>query len=189
MKTYLRLIVILTLICLFWTALLAGVNVLTRDRIAASALAREIAAARDVLPAGTPAPELRGFGSVSNYVALAPDGRLLGAAVKGTSPNGYGGAITLMVGFTADGTLNNFAVLDARETPGLGSKIDSDAFKGRIRGRPAATRWQVTRDGGEIDAITAATISSRAALEAIRDAAASFASIRESLSGGATETP
>ena len=181
MKTYLRLIVILTLICLFWTALLAGVNVLTRDRIAEAMLAKESAAARDVLPAGTPAPELRGFGSVSNYVALAPDGRLLGAAVKGTSPNGYGGAITLMVGFTADGTLNNFAVLDARETPGLGSKIDSDAFKGRIRGRPAATRWQVTRDGGEIDAITAATISSRAALEALRNALETYEALKPTL--------
>jgi electron transport complex protein RnfG len=189
MKTYIRLIVILTLTCLLWTALLAGVNVLTRDRIAAAALAGEIEAARNVLPADLPAPELRGFGAVSNYVSLAPDGRLLGAAVKGRSSNGYGGAITLMVGFTADGTLNNFDVLDAQETPGLGSKIKSEDFKVRIRGRPATARWQVRRDGGEIDAITAATISSRAALEAIRDAAAHFAMIRQTLSGGATETP
>ncbi len=176
MKTYIRLIVILTLTCLFWTALLAGVNVLTRDRIAAAALAGEIEAARNVLPADLPAPELRGFGAVSNYVALAPDGRLLGAAVKGSSPNGYGGAITLMVGFTADGTLHDFDVLEAQETPGLGSKIKSEEFEGRIRGRPAASRWQVTRDGGEIDAITAATISSRAAAISLASADAAMRS-------------
>ena len=110
----------------------------------------------------------------------------MAVAAKGFSANGYGGKIALMVGFTADGRVNNFQVLAANETPGLGSKIASDKFKAGICGRPAGTRWAVRKDGGEVDAITAATISSRAALEAIRDAAAQFKAVSENPPEGVT---
>ncbi len=181
MKTYLRLVAVLTLTCLFWTALLASVNALTRDRIAAASQQREVDAARNVIPPDAPAPQLRPCGSGTNYLSLAADGSLVAAAIKTTSPNGYAGNVTLMVGLTAAGTLHSYELLEAAETPGLGSKIASPQFMSSICGKPLTTRWLVTKDGGEIDAITAATISSRAALEAIAAAIAEFETIKQEL--------
>ena len=186
MKPFIKLVAILTLICLFWTAMLAGVDAITRERIADAGRQKEIAAVRVVLPPGVPEPVAQANGTATNYVARDVDGRLVAVAAKGFSANGYGGIIALMVGFTADGRVNNFQVLAANETPGLGSKIASDKFKAGICGRPAGTRWAVRKDGGEVDAITAATISSRAALEAIRDAAAQFKAVSENPPEGVT---
>jgi electron transport complex protein RnfG len=93
-----------------------------------------------------------------------------------------------MVGIAADGTLINFDVIDQTETPGLGTKIKEESFRKRLIQRPdgtprpiAGTQWKVTRDGGEIDAVTAATISSRAATEAVRDAIVTYEAVRERL--------
>ena len=189
MKAYLKLIVVLTLICLFWTALLAGVNAVTKDRIDEAARQKEIKAARDVLPTDAPVPELRGFGAVSNFVSIAENGNFVGAAVRGHSANGYGGNLVLMVGFTSAGDVFSFEVLETAETPGLGSKVNTPSFKDQFRGKPLSTRWAVKKDGGDIDAITAATISSRAALEAIREAVTQFEIIRDSLRNGAPTLP
>ena len=176
MKNHFRLVIALTLVCLFWTALLVGVNALTRERIATGRQRRELAAARVVAPA----ENLRRVRTTTatNFVALDADGRLAGAAVRGFSPNGYGGSIGLMVGFAADGTLHDFTVVEAAETPGLGSEIDTEGFKRNIRGRSAEKPLVLKKDGGDIDAVTAATISSRAALEAIDDARRVFLAIQ-----------
>jgi electron transport complex protein RnfG len=173
MNNYPRLIAVLTLICLVWTSLLVGVYALTKERIDAGTRRRELAAARAVIPGDT-ALRMVASGASTNFIALDEDGRLQAAAIKSVSPNGYGGMITMMVGFGADGSLSDFEVIAAEETPGLGAKIDSESFKASIRGKPADTLWRVRKDGGEIDAITAATISSRAALEAIEAASAIF---------------
>ena len=189
MKAYLRLVFLLTVICLVCTALLAAVHTLTREPIEQARLAREQAAIRKVLPPGVTNFSAIAVGGITNVVALDGAGQLAAAAIKGHSDKGYGGGIELLVGFEADGRLHNFEVLQAAETPGLGARIASDDFKAGIRGRPAGTRWAVRKDGGEIDAITAATISSRAALEAIRDASAQFQTLRETLQKGAQATP
>ena len=74
-----------------------------------------------------------------------------------------------MVGLTADNAVNAIEILDQNETPGLGAKIDSDEFKGGFAGRGIAdTKWLVTRDKGDIEGITAATISSRAVIQAVK---------------------
>lgn len=78
-----------------------------------------------------------------------------------------------MVGFLPDGTIHNTAVLEHKETPGLGDKMDirkapwSEQFRGK---NPAEYRLQVRKDGGDVDAITAATISSRAFCDAVQRA-------------------
>ena len=189
MKKYLNYVAVLTLICLFWTALLAGVNELTRERIAAAAQQKELAAVVAVLPERAPPPVARAFGGVTNYVSLDVQGHLAGAAIRATSPSGYSGDITLMVGFRPDGAVNTYEVLQHSETPGLGARIATPEFKDRIAGRPAATRWQVTKDGGEIDALTAATISSRAVLAAIGSAQAQFGIIRQGVAEGGDALP
>lgn len=101
------------------------------------------------------------------------DGELVGTAVKTYTDKGFSGRIWVLVGFNLDGTINNTAVLEHLETPGLGDKMDikksdfSLQFKGK---NPGDFNLSVTKDGGDVDAITAATISSRAFCEAVKRA-------------------
>ena len=109
------------------------------------------------------------------------EGRLAAVAVEGRSKNGYGGDVALMVGMSADGKLVDYEVIQASETPGLGTKMSADAFKKPLLGKALGSAWKVKKDGGEVDAITAATLSSRAALECIRDAVAKYEKAAASL--------
>lgn len=101
-----------------------------------------------------------------------------GVAIE-TSVDGFGGPFRVMVGFDADGNILGYEILEHQETPGLGSHIEhwfknADKPNQNIIGRKADGKFAVSKDGGEIDAITAATISSRAFLKAINQAYAEF---------------
>ncbi len=177
MKETPRLILTLTLVSTiagFLVAVAACVTRLPIEQAKARAFAEDL---RKVLPPGLPDPKERtvvladGF---SNTVYVAGGA----IAMESRSASGYAGQITLLIGFTADGLLYDYAVLDHKETPGLGAHI-AGRFRGAVTNRPAATTvWKVTKDGGDIDAITAATISSRAVCEAIAASAARFSEIR-----------
>ncbi len=166
-----RLIFVLTGICAVSSALLAAVFKLTEAPIAEALEARTKAAAASVMPAGLPPPEKVEQGGNTFFVSKQ-DGQVAGVAVEGRSKNGYGGDVVLMVGMSADGKLVNYEVIRATETPGLGTKIAYSTFKNPLKGRALEGSWKVKKDGGEVDAVTAATISSRAALDCIRDAIA-----------------
>ena len=106
------------------------------------------------------------------------DGQFIGAAVE-TSAMGFGGDLVILVGFDAQGNITDYSLLSHSETPGLGSKA-TDWFrsggKGDITGmNPGATPLAVSKDGGQIDAITASTITSRAFLNAVNAAYAAYA--------------
>ena len=116
-----------------------------------------------------------------NTDGTAKTQRLDAECVGRGGASGYGGEIVLMVGLGADGRLVNYQKLVASETPGLGTKMESDAFRKPLLGRPLNGDWRVKKDGGEVDAITAATISSRAALECIRDAIAKYQKAADAL--------
>ena len=176
-----RLVVTLTLVCAVSAALVALVGAVTAAPIAEARARAEAESLRQVLPPGAPAPEQR--------VALATDGStnftywVAGDAVamEVATDHGYAGRIRLLVGFDADGRLHRFQVLEHAETPGLGAKLTDDAnpVLASATGRPAAgTDWRVRKDGGDIDAITAATITSRAACEALALAATRLAELR-----------
>lgn len=110
---------------------------------------------------------------VVHTIALE-DGTIIGKAVE-TSAVGFGGKQKIMVGFAPDGKIINYKILEQQETPGLGDHIadwfnDSTKVKSYILGRQATGEFKVSKDGGDVDAITAATISSRAFLRAINDA-------------------
>lgn len=107
----------------------------------------------------------------------------LGAAIFGRSAHGYAGDILLLVAFDAEGTLLDFDVIGAHETPGLGAKMSRPEFRRGFAGRPFDGAWKIKKDGGEIDAITSATISSRAATEAVADAASRFQAVRARFAG------
>ena len=162
-------------------ALLGWVYSITKEPIALQAAAQQQAAIAEVAPAFDNNPEADKWETEINGVPFTvypayDDGKLVGAAVKGSSMNGFAGEITVMCGFEADGTVKDYRVLQQAETPGLGTKMepwfrDPAGARSVIGKNPASTSFFVTKDsGGEIDGITAATISSRAFLETMRNA-------------------
>lgn len=99
-------------------------------------------------------------------------GAIVGYAIESFA-SGFGGRISLMVGFNADGSINGTAVLSHAETPGLGDKIDASKsdFSVQFKGKnPDDFRLLVKKDGGDVDAITASTITSRAFCDAVNTA-------------------
>ena len=95
-----------------------------------------------------------------------------GVAVQATDPNGFGGKLTVLVGFNDEGLIQGYRVLETAETPGLGAKAGEwfqKGQKGDIIGKQAGN-LTVSKDGGEVDAITASTITSRAFLRCVNAA-------------------
>lgn len=117
-------------------------------------------------------------------------GEFVGAAVESSSM-GFGGEIKVLVGFDTEGNIKDYSLLAHAETPGLGSKA-ADWFKkgakGDITGKnPGQAPLTVSKDGGEIDAITASTITSRAFLRAINNAYAAYKNQHVDGASGATQ--
>ena len=191
MKAIFKLAFILTLVCVVCTAILAVVNDVTSEPIAQTREKQMLDAARKVLPEGAaPVAVTRVIDGRTNTCFVVRDaaGAVTAVALKGTAPKGYGGPVGIMFGIAADGALLNYEVTEQTETPGLGSKIKEDPFRSRLLQRSdgtprptAGTNWKVTRDGGDIEAVTAATISSRAALEALRNALETYEALKPTL--------
>lgn len=185
-STFIIILASLTCFCLIAGTALAVANKLTEDKIAAAKAAALQEAIKKV------APEFDNDPSAEQYRAATADGdsltiypakkggKLVGAAVETNTKKGFGGEIRIMVGFDADQKIVNYSVLEHNETPGLGSKMEewfrTDKGKQSVLGRDMkGGALKVSKDGGEVDAITAATISSRAFLDAINRAYAAYA--------------
>jgi electron transport complex protein RnfG len=113
---------------------------------------------------------------------------IVGIAIKSYSKKGFSGEVWVMVGFKPDGSIKNTSVLDHKETPGLGDKMQksksdwSNQFNGIIpifNSDNSPKNIKVKKDGGQIDAITASTISSRAFCDAINRASIAFSKIKK----------
>ena len=154
-------------ICIVCSSLLAGVYALTKEPIDAAAKAKNEAAIMEVLPSSAVTIEEErtiDFEGASYAYNLAYDeqGNTVGCAIN-VAPVGFGGPIAIKVGFDANGVIWNTKVLSQAETPGLGAKCVEASFADQFRGfDPAERTLGVKKDGGEIDAITASTITSRA---------------------------
>ena len=154
-------------ICLVCSGLLAGVYALTAEPIAAAAAAKNEAAIKEVLPESAVTIEEErtvDFEGASYAYNLAYDeqGNTVGCAINVT-PVGFGGPIVIKVGFDINGVICNTKVLSQAETPGLGAKCVEPAFSEQFKGfDPAQKNLAVKKDGGDVDAITASTITSRA---------------------------
>lgn len=164
-------------------AILGYVYSVTKAPIEQAAAAKQKEAIAEVTPPfnNDPEADAKVFSEDGGEITVYPakmDGKLVGAAVKATSMAGFSGEIVIMVGFEADGTVKDYRVLQQAETPGLGAKMEAwfrdPAGARSILGRnPGTENFYVTKDTekqGQVDAITAATISSRAFLEAVRNA-------------------
>lgn len=100
--------------------------------------------------------------------------QLIGVAVKSFTNNGFDGFISVLVGMDMEGNIIDYAVQEQSETPGLGSKMEewfrTEGTARSVLGASLAQPLKVTKDGGTVDAISAATISSRAFLETLNSA-------------------
>lgn len=209
-STFTNMVLVLFIITLVASAALGGLYELTKEPIAKAKLNKKLKAIEEVVPAfnNNPSEEMYEVtmpsGDNLEFYPAKQDSVLVGTAVKTFTTNGFSGYVWVMVGFKPDGTINNYSVLEHKETPGLGTKmadwfkpvdpttvrlclveklgkligIKSGDSKGGVTGdsksiigkNPSTTNFTVSKDGGDIDAITAATISSRAFLDAIQTA-------------------
>ncbi len=179
MKDILRLVIVLTTICVVAAVSLAFVYDVTKEPIARSLRQEKLAAIKAVLPGYDNQPDKevqtvmlgkdkRGRELKVDFYVATLNGKWVGTAF--TSPaKGFGGELLVMLGVTPDDRLNKAKVLKHQETPGLGAKIEKE-FIDQFSGKSLTVReLKVKKDGGDIDAITGATISSRAVCDAVNN--------------------
>ena len=167
-------VVVLLIITLVSGLSLGYVNDLTLEPKAKARLAKKVRALNTVLPGydNDPVSDVVKIASepVSDSLEIYPafkEDRFAGAAVTGQSEKGYSGLVKIMVGFAPDESIVDIVVLEQKETPGLGTKMKGEAFLRQFRGKnPSSFNLKVKKDGGEVDALAGATISTRAFAEA-----------------------
>ncbi|MGD1049343.1 MAG: RnfABCDGE type electron transport complex subunit G [Candidatus Krumholzibacteriaceae bacterium] len=176
MKEIVRLCIVLTLIGAVCATVMAFVDQTTKAPIEKSAAAERMDAVKAVLPpldndlekdAVTIKDADRGM--ELTFYPGTKGGVPVGAAFVIVAPNGYAGNIEILVGADTAGVITGVQILRHGETPGLGSKIATPAFKGQFIGKSLKNpaEWSVVKDGGTFKQITGATISSRAVTTAI----------------------
>lgn len=168
MKNILKLTAVLFTITAVVAALLAGANLLTKDRIAAAKREKTAAAVAAVLPNDTVESETAVDQGIVKTLYRGKNG-----CVVEVTPNGFGGEITLLVGVSKEGKVLGVQIVSHSETPGLGAKAQTDTeFLNSFLGLSGSV--QVDKDGGEADTVTGATVTSRAVAEGV-SAALEFA--------------
>ena len=174
-------------ITLVASAGVGAVNMITAEPIAQAEQAAKVEALKVVLPPfDQTVPEALTIDDMPITVYTATKGgQVAGYAVESMTKNGFGGAINMMVGFTPEGEVVNVNVLEQTETPGLGTKMadEGNVLLASVKGRKLESKklvdgkLAVTKDGGDVDALTAATISSRAYVDAINRAWMAYKSV------------
>lgn len=177
-------ITVVTLISVGAAGMVAGVYEMTRERIIenmrqdrlrgielALQLGRSLDGDLDEVARSVELGPERENRTATVYRSNDPLSEHLGAAVEAANDKGYGGRIRIMVGVNPDGTIRAVTVLEQAETPGLGARIREPEFLDQFQNRSLENfNFKVEKDGGDVHAITAATISSRAVAEAVEDA-------------------
>lgn len=182
-----RLVIVLTCISLLAALALTGVYALTKEPIEKGQREKKEKALQAVLPQYEGSVRDTVIVDADNepipvHLAIGKDGELCGAGIETYTKKAFAGRFDLMVGFDAEGTIVNTEVLKAGETPGLGDKINKDKSDFALQfnhQNPAEFQLVVKKDGGDVDAITAATISSRAYCDAVQRAYDIFMKIKE----------
>ena len=193
--------VFLVIIAIAAAALLSWTDDLTRERIADNELAQRLAALRAVLPATgydnephldavfITSPELLGASKPLPVYRARRNGVPVAVVLTAIAPNGYSGAIHLLVGIGVDASVIAVRVTAHTETPGLGDRIEVnkadwiDRFNGMQTTDPLASAWVLDKDGGDFDHITGATVTSHAVVSAVRNAVIYFDAHRQELLG------
>nr|WP_321426911.1 RnfABCDGE type electron transport complex subunit G [uncultured Acetobacteroides sp.] len=168
----------LLVVSIFASIALAGVYLVTLEPIKTAKSAKINEAIKKVVPAfdNNPGADVYKMAVDGDTIRLYParkGGELVGTAVETFTNKGFGGHFTLMVGLLPDGTIKSVEVLTHKETPGLGDKMEKSKsnFSVQFEGKnPKTFKMMVKKDGGDVDAITASTITSRAFTDAVNRA-------------------
>jgi len=167
-----KLVVVLTIICVISAFALALVYNVTKEPIAKQKRLEMIKAIKSVLPSSAVNDPVKDKVTIEKkdiYIGKDKNNKVTGVAFKVYSKEGYGGTIEIMLGINCkDNSVNGIEILSMSETPGLGAKITEDWFKNQYKKRNLKnTNWKVKKDGGDIDQISGATISPRAVTKAV----------------------
>lgn len=174
----------LLIICLVATTLLAGTNMITKDKIAANAVETENASRSVVLPSAKTYGEVQNLDNGITYCVGTDVSDKTAGYVFTAGAKGYGGTVSVMVGLDTEGVITGIEILSHSETPGLGANAVKDDFKSRFTGKSGElTVNKTSNDGQNIQAITAATITSKAVTEAVNMITEAF---EQSVKGVAT---
>ena len=196
-STLLNMVLVLTGVAVIMGGILAYVNHLTEGPIAeqkTKALAdgiKSVMGVDDITVAKTDTVRQNVGGKELTYIIYQTQDaqkKDLGAAVESTT-GGFGGDLKVLVGFDPEGKILGYTLLEHAETPGLGAKADKwfqKGQKGDIIGKSPADPLTVSKDGGQVDAITASTITSRAFLLAVNNAYTAFKATPADATTGAT---
>ena len=175
-----NMLIALTVIALVAAAALAALNGVTKDPIAKAQQAKVENAIKMVIPAFDRVEDRDVDGTLC-HIGYDAEGNFVGAAIESGNDKGFGGHLQLMVGFDKEGNVSGYQILETHETPGLGAKADQwfqKDGKGCVIGlRPSENTLSVKKDGGAVDAISGSTITSRAFLGIVNDAAGVFSNI------------
>jgi electron transport complex protein RnfG len=176
-STFPNMLIVLLVVTLVSATSLGYIYELTKAPIELAKLNKKIQAIKQVVPAfdNDPNKEMYQLKTEDGYTLEAYPAKmqdsLVGTAVKTYTKNGFSGEVWLMAGFAPDGSIIDISVLEHKETPGLGTKMDDPDFKNQFKSQnPQAFKLRVKKDGGDVDAITAATISARAFCDAVERA-------------------
>lgn len=176
-STFRNMVLSLTLISLGASACLGYVYQMTKEPIELSVLNKKLSAIKLVVPDFNNDPNKEmyrlptGEGDSLDIYPAKMDSAIVGYAVNTNTKKGFSGNINLMAGFKPDGSIISITVLEQKETPGLGTKMTEPLFKNQFNDKnPSQFSLKVKKDGGPVDAITAATISSRAFCDALQRA-------------------
>lgn len=177
-----NMLIALTAIALVAAAALAALNGVTKEPIAKAQQEKVNKAISAVLPAFDRLEDKTVDGNLC-HLGYDAEGNLVGAAVEAGNDKGFGGHLQLMVGFDEKGSVYGYQILETHETPGLGAKADQwfqQGNKGDIMGQnPADAALAVKKDGGSVDAISGSTITSRAFLAIVNEAATVYQHINQ----------
>lgn len=177
---YAFLLAFTALIC---TALSSGVYFLTKDKIAAETAKQQRELLLQVIPQSYFNNDLMNQCDTLNNKEIERictallDGKISAYALEATAPDGYSGDIRLLIGITPQGEILGVRVLEHKETPGLGDKIEtrvSDwilSFNGQQVNENNLSQWAVKKDGGQFDQFAGATITPRAIVNQVRRSA------------------
>lgn len=178
-STFLNMTVIMTAVAIISAAAVTYVYQLTLPAVTENLKKAEVEAISDIfggefdnnpIAEKTAVPMKKGIKELNIY-PLRKQGMIYAIAVKSYTNKGFGGELDIMTGFYINGTMAGYKVLNHKETPGLGSKIMENEFMSQFIGlKIEGGKLKLRKEGGQIDGITSATISSKALLDAVNNA-------------------
>ncbi|MCA1747012.1 MAG: RnfABCDGE type electron transport complex subunit G [Bacteroidales bacterium] len=189
-STFMSMVTTLSLVALVAASLLGGIYEVTKEPIRLAELKQKNDAIKAAVPEfdNAPSEEYVKIGMDGDSVvlyAVKKNGEQIATAVETFTNNGFSGRFDLMVGFDPEGKIINVAVINHSETPGLGDKMEQGKsdFHVQFQGKdPEDFKLMVKKDKGDVDAIAATTISSRAYCDAVQRAYDAFRAVKENSS-------